>query len=70
MNDSMKRKDAVLKRAIDAAGGLQSLSKALGLTPQAVSQWHEIPPRRVLALEKLSGISRHELRPDIFGKAA
>jgi DNA-binding transcriptional regulator YdaS (Cro superfamily) len=66
----MKRKSKALQQAIVAAGGLMPISKALGVTKQAVSQWHEVPADRVLALEKLSGVSRYDLRPDIFGKAA
>jgi DNA-binding transcriptional regulator YdaS (Cro superfamily) len=59
------RKEA-LKRAIEATGGLSGLAEPLGITIQAVSQWDEVPPLRVLAVERLSGISRHELRPDLY----
>ncbi len=55
-----------LKRAIEAAGGLAALAAPLGISAQAVSQWDEVPPRRVLAVEKVSGVSRHELRPDLY----
>lgn len=58
-------KDA-LRRAIEAAGGLTGLATPLGITAQAVSQWDEVPPLRVLAVERVSGISRHELRPDLY----
>lgn len=59
------RKEA-LKRAIDAVGGLAGLAEPLGITAQAVSQWDEVPPLRVLQVERVSGISRHELRPDLY----
>lgn len=55
-----------LKRAIDAVGGLSGLAGPLGITKQAVSQWDEVPPLRVIAVERLSGVSRHELRPDLY----
>ncbi len=55
-----------LERAIDAAGGLTKLAASLGITKQAVLQWEEVPPLRVLAVERASGVSRHELRPDLY----
>ena len=55
-----------LKRAIDAAGGLTKLAEPLGISKQAVSQWDEVPPLRVLAVERISGVSRHDLRPDLY----
>lgn len=52
------------------AGGPAALAKAIGgVTSQAVSQWKKIPAERVLDIERLTGISRHELRPDVFGEA-
>jgi DNA-binding transcriptional regulator YdaS (Cro superfamily) len=65
MSAMTDRKEA-LKRAIDAAGGLAGLAGPLGITIQAISQWDEVPPLRVLAVERVSGVSRHELRPDLY----
>jgi DNA-binding transcriptional regulator YdaS (Cro superfamily) len=63
----MKRpKSPQVERAIAAAGGLGPLSKALGITKQAVGAWYAIPAERVLDVEKLTGIPREKLRPDIF----
>ena len=60
--------DQALEKAKRAAGGATGLSKALGgITPQAISQWDRVPAERVLQVERVSGVSRHELRPDIFG---
>lgn len=57
--------------AKEKAGGPAALAKAMGgvMTPQAVSQWKKIPAERVLDVERITGISRHELRPDVFGSA-
>lgn len=55
-----------LKRAINAAGGLAGLAEPLGISIQAISQWDEVPPLRVLAVERISGVPRHELRPDLY----
>lgn len=55
-----------LERAIESAGGLVKLAAALGVTKQAVSQWDEVPPLRVLAVERASGVPRSDLRPDLY----
>lgn len=60
--------EQALERAKANAGGAAALAKGIGgLTPQAVSQWKRAPAERVLAIETLTGVSRHELRPDIYG---
>lgn len=56
--------------AIQHAGGASRLASILGVTPQAVSNWKardSVPPEQVLAIETATGVSRHELRPDVFG---
>ncbi|MDV2987046.1 UNVERIFIED_CONTAM: YdaS family helix-turn-helix protein [Methylobacteriaceae bacterium AG10] len=58
--------DVALSRAIKEAGGPKALGDAIGISSQAISQWTECPPRRVLAVEAASGVSRHELRPDLY----
>jgi len=55
-----------LERAIDAAGGLVKFAASLGVTKQAVWQWEQVPPLRVLEVERVSGVPRHELRPDLY----
>jgi DNA-binding transcriptional regulator YdaS (Cro superfamily) len=56
-------------RASIAAGGQSALARTLKMTPQAVQRWcssGKIPAERVLAVESASGVSRHELRPDLY----
>ena len=48
-------------------GTLTELAGELGLTVSALSQWTNIPTEHVLKLERLTGVSRYKLRPDIFG---
>lgn len=60
--------DEKCSEAIEKAGGPVALAKAIGdITSQAISAWKRVPPGRVLDVEKATGISRHVLRPDIFG---
>ena len=62
----MVDKKLALVRAIENVGGLAGLAEPLGITVQAVSQWSEVPPLRVIDVERLSGVSRHDLRPDLY----
>lgn len=55
-----------LKRVIKDFGTARALAAALDITPQAVSQWKKVPIFHVLEIEKLTGIPRHELRPDVY----
>lgn len=60
--------DKALQQAIEAAGGTVALADKLGLTHQAVSRWDKVPPLRVLEVEAVTGVSRYDLRPDVYGK--
>lgn len=62
--------EEALAKAIKAAGSSKALAQALGVSAQAVSQWRRVPHMHVLTVERLFGVPRHELRPDIFGEAA
>jgi DNA-binding transcriptional regulator YdaS (Cro superfamily) len=56
-----------LNTAIERMGGVVKLARAIGVTSQAVGQWRRnIPAERVLQIEAATGVSRHELRPDIY----
>jgi len=55
-----------LQDAVRAAGSITALARKLGIAPQAISQWREVPVERVLAVEAATGVSRHSLRPDIY----
>ena len=64
---------SAIERAIEAAGGLQAFAEKLGVRYQAVQKWvrfKRIPAERVLAIESATGVSRHDLRPDIYPREA
>jgi len=59
-----------LLRYLDEKRGRRlALARALNCRPSAISQWDRVPVDRVADVERLTGISRHELRPDVFGPA-
>ena len=65
---------AALQRAIDAAGGTQAaLASQVQYTQQAVSEWvaaGRVSRFAVLAVEAATGVSRHDLRPDLYPATA
>ena len=57
--------------AVKAEGTLKKVADRLGITPQAIAMWPDKgpPARHVLELEAMSGVSRYQIRPDIYGPA-
>lgn len=60
-----------LKRALKLAGNNQTLfARTIGTSQQLVSYWmrekKKLPAEYVLATEREFGVSRHDLRPDIY----
>ncbi|WP_226426564.1 YdaS family helix-turn-helix protein [Xanthomonas sp. MWU16-30325] len=67
-----------LERAVVAAGGQSALARILSTDARAVKQghvwaWinrgHSVPAEFVIKIEAATGVSRHDLRPDVFGPA-
>ena len=59
-----------LDRAVQSAGSQQALAQLLGIKPPSVSGWYDrrrVPAERCIAIELATGVSRHQLRPDVFG---
>jgi len=59
-----------IDRAIEAAGGVTKLATAIGQKSNTVGNWRlrgQVPAQHCAAIEAASGVSRHELRPDVFG---
>jgi DNA-binding transcriptional regulator YdaS (Cro superfamily) len=60
-----------LLKAIKVKGSQASLAKSIGVTQQTISNWLTkskvgVAPEYVLPIERETGVSRHELRPDIY----
>ena len=62
---------ATILKAIEAIGGQKSLAQSLNIHPSLVNQWvcnrRPVAAHHVLSIERITGVSRHDLRPDVFG---
>lgn len=51
----------------------EAAAKEAGVTVAMWSRWEngrrQVPAERVLEIERITGVSRHDLRPDVFGPA-
>jgi len=56
----------VLAEVLKDRGAQSRLARHLGILPEAVMQWREVPIKRVAAVEQYTGIPRHKLRPDLY----
>ena len=59
-----------LEAVLDHFGNRSELARRLGVSRQALYLWYRygIPSHQVKPLEKLTGISRKRLRPDLYEK--
>lgn len=60
-----------LDNAIQAAGSARKLGLAIGVSGMAISQWRKkylgvVPATRVLPIYQVTGVTPHELRPDLY----
>ena len=55
-----------LLRAIEIAGSGEVLARRLGITRQALQQWDKIPAKYLIPIERLTGVPREELRPELY----
>ena len=67
----MEKSSSPLTRAIELAGSQLKLARKIGCTQQAISYWQttggRVPAEAAVKIEREFGVSRYELRPDIFG---
>lgn len=68
----MAKNTSPVDAVIEALGGPSNAARTLRTKPSVVMNWRtrkQVPAERVLEIETATGISRHVLRPDIFGAA-
>jgi len=61
-----------VKEAILIFGSQTALAKECGVAQPTIFKWLKkgiIPPRKVLMLEKITGIPRYKLNPDIYPRS-
>ena len=58
--------DALIAHLDAERGRRTALAAALGIRASAISQWDRVPAERVLDVERVTGIPRHDLRPDLY----
>lgn len=59
-----------LRRAAARVGGLAQLASRLKISRAALHQWEKVPADRVVEIERITGVSRIELRPDLYSGMA
>jgi Putative antitoxin of bacterial toxin-antitoxin system, YdaS/YdaT len=58
-----------LRLAVKKAGGFRPLARRLRIKHHSVIlQWKRVPPNRAISIEKIYGISKSDLRPDLWPK--
>lgn len=66
----MTPRDPIILSAAAKVGGAAKLAKALDLERATIYYWRRVPPHHVLAVERITGVSRHDLRPDLYPREA
>lgn len=59
-----------LSKAIQQAGGQSKLAAMMGISRSSVNRWlhkfdSRVPPERLIQIYQLTGVTPHELRPDL-----
>ena len=67
---------AALRRAVNAAGGQSALARVVGGKVKQAHVWNwlnapgaKVPAEFCITIEAATRVSRHDLRPDVFGPA-
>jgi hypothetical protein len=62
------QRDHVMRLIFSKFGFGSLIAKHIGLTPQAVAKWDQVPPKYVMEVAALIDMPPERIRPDIFGK--
>lgn len=59
-----------ISKIIAGNGGVTKVAAAMGIPIGTVSAWmtrNSVPADKAISFESITGVSRHALRPDVFG---
>ena len=62
----LRHRDPAIDRIRITTGLADRIAERLGISKQAVRQWEEVPPLRVLIVAEMIGMTPHVVRPDIY----
>jgi hypothetical protein len=62
------QRDHVMRLIFSKFGFGSVVAKHIGLTPQAVAAWNQVPIKYVWQVSELIDMPPERIRPDIFGK--
>ena len=64
----VKKENPGIAKAIAVAGSQVNLAEMLDCTQPNVFRWlyHQVPAERAVQIEKVTGVSRRLMRPDLF----
>jgi hypothetical protein len=71
-NHASQTPASTLKRIVMSAGSQSALARRLHIRPQSIQSWiyyGRVPAERVLEVERLTGVPRHEIRPDLYPRS-
>lgn len=47
-------------------GMMARIARGLKIYPASISKWQRVPAERVIEVERITGIPREKLRPDLY----
>jgi hypothetical protein len=63
---TQQAQNPVLGRIRQERGLAVEIARGCGITREAVWLWRRVPSERVLIVERVTGIPRHLIRPDLY----
>lgn len=56
----------IVEQGAQKVGSVTKLADALGIKRPSFYSWKQVPAERVLDFERITGIPRSEIRPDLY----
>jgi hypothetical protein len=59
-----RRRSMDLRLALDRVPSLADLGRKIGVCKQAISRWDDVPPERLAAVSRATGLPPSQIRPE------